>query len=102
MSASVAVANKKYIRWDDNGQYLTKLLFQKIIQWNAHLPNDHQELEGKLWEHVNRDFFEDPAMEAHKSLYSPKCYRKLKSKYKSTIEYVTGLNGWGDFKGGMI
>ena len=99
MSESVPIVNKKYIRWDDNGQHLTKLLFQKIIQRKAHLPNDQKELEGKLWELVNRDFFEDPAMVAHKSLYAPKCYRKLKAKYKATIEYVTGLHGWGDFKG---
>ena len=40
MIASVAVANKKYIRWDDNGQHLSKLLFQKD---NSHLPNDQKE-----------------------------------------------------------
>ena len=91
MSASVAVANKKYFRWDDNGQHLSKLLFQKIIQRNAHLPNDQNELKGKLWELVNRDFFEYPAMVTHKSLYAPKCYWKLKSKYKATIDMITRM-----------
>jgi len=48
--------SKKYIRWEENNQSLTKLLLKKVIQRNAHLPNDAKELEGRLWDLVNKDF----------------------------------------------
>jgi len=28
------------------------------------------------------------------------CHRKLKAKFKSTMDYITGLHGWGAFRGG--
>ena len=91
MSESVTVANKKYISWDDNGQHLTKLLFQKIMQRKAHLPNDQKELQGKLWELANHSKNHIHSTKESKRFEKPRRIHTSRNVLVSEILWLEGL-----------